>query len=120
MCMYVYALYMYNMYNMYIIIRFHGAPACFIIWLGVRTLTHSPSAQRATRKVSSLHNQSTINQSIKFSKRHTSTREAISQRNHTGCKPRNAKSRRLGGLRASRASVSLLRDSPSMFTHPGP
>ena len=51
-----------------------------------------------------------INQSIKSSKRHTSTREATSQRNHTGSKPRDAKRRRLGGLRASRASASL-RDS---------
>jgi len=109
---------MYNMY-MYvyiiIIIRLHGALACFIIWLGVRTLTHSPSAQRATREVSSLHNQSINQQSIKSSKRHTGTREATSQRNHTGSKPRDAKRRRLGGLRASRASVSL-RDSLYVYT----
>jgi len=51
-----------------------------------------------------------VNQSIKSSKRHTSTREATSQRSHMGSKPRDAKRRRLGGLRASRASVSL-RDS---------
>jgi len=51
-----------------------------------------------------------INQSTKTSERHTSTREATSQRNHTGSKPRDAKRRRLGGLRASRASASL-RDS---------
>ena len=110
--------YMYNMY-MYvyiiIIIRLHGALACFIIWLGVRTLTHSPSAQRATREVSSLHNQSINQQSIKSSKRHTGTREATSQRNHTGSKPRDAKRRRLGGLRASRASVGL-RDSLYVYT----
>jgi len=37
-------------------------------------------------------------QSIKSSKRHTSTREATSQRIHTGSKPRDAKRRRLGGL----------------------
>jgi len=34
-----------------------------------------------------------INQSIKSSKRHTSTREATSQRNHTGSKTRDAKRR---------------------------
>jgi len=56
-----------------------------------------------------------INQSIKSSKRHTSTREATSQRNHTGSKHRDAKRRRLGGLRASRASVSL-RDSLYVYT----
>jgi len=55
-----------------------------------------------------------INQSIKSSKRHTSTREATSQRNHTGSKPRDAKRRRLGGLRASRASISL-RDSLHVY-----
>jgi len=56
-----------------------------------------------------------INQSIKSSKRHTSTREAASQRNHTGSKPRDAERRRLGGLSASRASVSL-RDSLYVYT----
>jgi len=56
-----------------------------------------------------------INQSIKSSKRHTSTREATSQRNHTGSKPRDAKRRRLGGLRVSRASASLC-VTRSMFT----
>jgi len=35
-----------------------------------------------------------------LSKRHMSTREATSQRNHTGSKTRDAKRRRLGGLRA--------------------
>jgi len=66
---------------------------------GGLTLTLNPTRQ-------------SINQSIKSSKRHTSTREATSQRNHTGknSKRRDAKRRRLGGLRASRASVSL-RDS---------
>jgi len=39
-----------------------------------------------------------INQSIKPSKRHTSTKEATSQRNHTGSKLRDAKRRRLGEL----------------------
>jgi len=56
-----------------------------------------------------------INQSIKSSKRHTSTREATSQLNYTGSKPRDAQRRRLGGLRASRASVSL-RDSLFVYT----
>ena len=51
----------------------------------------------------------------KSSKRHTSTREATFQHNHTGSKPRDAKRRRLGGLRASRASVSL-RDSLDVYT----
>jgi len=64
-----------------------------------------------------IYNQSIINQPIKSSKRHTSTREATSQRNHTGSKPRDAKRRAglLGGLRASRASVSL-RDSLYVYT----
>jgi len=58
---------------------------------------------------------SRVNQSIKSTKRHTSTREATSQRNHTGSKPRDAKRCRLGGRRASRASVSL-RDSLYVYT----
>jgi len=59
-----------------------------------------------------------VNQSInqsESSKSHTSTREATSQHNHTGSKPSVAKRRRLGGLRASRASVSL-RDSLHIYT----
>ena len=57
-----------------------------------------------------MNNQS-INQILNQSAtRPQETREATSQRNHTSSKPRNAKRRRLGGLRASRASVSL-RDS---------
>ena len=60
----------------------------------------------------------TINQSIKFSiKRHTSTKEATSQRNHTGSKPqpRDAKRRRLGGLR-ERVAQALACVTRSLFT----
>jgi len=62
-----------------------------------------------------LHDSVHINQSIKSSKRHTSTREATSQRNHTGSKTHDAKRRRLGGLRASRASASFC-VTRSLFT----
>jgi len=65
---------------------------------------------RARGRVSS----QSINQS-KSSKSHTSTREATSQHHHTGGKPCVAKQRRLGGLRAKRASVSL-RDSLNICT----
>ena len=53
-----------------------------------------------------LQRNQSINQS-KSSKSHASTREATSQHDHTGSKPRVAKQRRLEGLRASRASISL-------------
>jgi len=48
--------------------------------------------------------------SSKSKEPHTGTREATSQHHHTGSKPCVAKRRRLGGLKANRASVSL-RDS---------
>jgi len=67
--------------------------------------------------ISTRFQKQSINQSIKSSKRHTSTKEATSQRNHTGSNPRDAKRRRLGGLRASRASASAsLRDSLYVYT----
>jgi len=87
-------------------------PCCYLVRLLVFQYKPHSSVQNVSvlRHVDSLVLGQSINQSIKSSKRHTSTREATSQRNHTGSKPRDAKRRRLGGLRASRASISL-RDS---------
>ena len=56
-----------------------------------------------------------INQILKAPHEHKRSHTPPQPHGHTGSKPRDAKRRRLGGLRASRASASL-RDSPCVYT----
>jgi len=95
---------------------FYSYLACFVktCILNMCVSRHRISCCSPSRRPASRPTQQPINQS-NSSKSHTSTREAPSQHHHTGSKPRVAKRRRLGGLIASRASVSL-RDSLHIYT----